>query len=176
MPSELARWLSKEENGWRLVILPHMVTQDNFVSGDPDGRRLRVRYFLNEKRRLLKGKVWFGPGTQGPPGHVHGGSVAAVLDEAMGGAAWLAGHMVVAAEITVSYREMLPIESRCVIRPRVVGVDGRKVRTEADVKDGEGRVYAAGRGLFIALDAASFGDMARRATELLGGVPASQQE
>ena len=37
---------------------------------------------------------------QGPPGHADGGSLAAVLDEAMGAAVWLAGHSVVAAHLS----------------------------------------------------------------------------
>jgi len=165
MSSDSTQWLDAEENGWKRVTLPHMVTDDNFVSGDPDDRRLRVRYVLNRESGQLRGKVWFGPGTQGPPGHAHGGSMAAVLDEAMGGAAWMAGHMVVAAEITISYCEMLPLETRCVVDPRVVAVDGKKVHLEADIKDLNGRVYATGRGLFIALGASKLG-------ELAGGVKA----
>jgi hypothetical protein len=35
------------------------------------------------------------------PGYAHGGSVAAALDEAMGGAAWWAGHQSVAARLAV---------------------------------------------------------------------------
>ena len=167
MSSDLTQWLNDEENGWKRVTLPHMVIGDSFVAGKPDDQRLQVRYFQDEGNRQLKGRVWFGPGTQGPPGHAHGGSIAAVLDEAMGGAAWLAGHTVVAAEITISYREMLPLETRCVIAARVVAVDGRKVRAEAEVKDHGGRVYATARGLFITLDQSKFREMAERFKELL---------
>ena len=168
MSSDLTQWLNHEETDWKRVTLPHMVIGDNFVSENPDSRRLQVRYFQDEESRQLRGRVWFGPGTQGPPGHAHGGSMAAVLDEAMGGAAWLAGHTVVAAEITISYQKMLPLETRCVIEARVVAVDGRKVRTEAEVKDRGGRVFATARGLFITLDSTKFGEMAERIKELLG--------
>ena len=172
MRSELSQWLDEEENGWQRVTLPHMVTKDNFVSGDLEGNRLRVRYFL-DKDRQLREKAWFGPCTQGPPGHVHGGSMAAVLDEAMGGAAWLAGHMVVAAEITVSYKEMLPLETWCIVESRVVDVDGRKVRTEAEVKDRNGKVFSTATGLFITLNESKFGDMAERVKGMLGDTPIS---
>jgi len=172
MSSELSQWLNEEERGWQRVTLHHMVTKDNFVSGDLEGNRLRIRYFLDEDRQLRE-KVWFGPGTQGPPGHVHGGSLAAVLDEAMGGAAWLAGHMVVAAQITVSYKEMLPLETCCLVESRVANVDGRKVRTEAEVMDRNGKVFSTATGLFITLDASKFGDMAERVKGLLGDPPIS---
>jgi acyl-coenzyme A thioesterase PaaI-like protein len=165
MSQDLSQWLDHAEEGWRQVTLPHMVTKANFVSGDRDGNRMRVRYFLDEQRQL-KEKVWFGPGTQGPPGHVHGGSMAAVLDEAMGGAAWLAGKMVVAAEITVSYKEMLPLETCCVVESSVASIDGRKVRTKAEIKDRNGKVYTTASGLFIELDVSKFGDMAERVKDL----------
>ena len=142
--------------------------KDNFVSGDREGNRMRIQYFVNEARQFRE-KVWFGPGTQGPPGHVHGGSMAAVLDEAMGGAAWLAGHTVVAAEITVSYKEMLPLETRCIVEPRISKVDGRKVRTEAEIKDLAGKVYTTARGLFITIDTSKFGDIADRVEGLFKG-------
>ena len=142
-----------------------MVIKDNFVSGDPEGRRMRIKYFTDENQQL-KEKVWFGTGTQGPPGYVHGGSMAAVLDEAMGGAAWLAGHMSVAAEITVSYKKMLPLETCCIVESRTVNVDGRKVRTEAEIKDRNGKVYSTASGLFIALDASKSDNMLKRMKDM----------
>ena len=44
-----------------------------------------------------------GPPIEGPPGHAHGGSMAAVLDEAMGAAAWMEGHLVVAVRLATSF-------------------------------------------------------------------------
>ena len=40
----------------------------------------------------------------GPPGHVHGGAMAAALDEAMGAVCWMNGHPVVAATISREIR------------------------------------------------------------------------
>jgi len=45
-----------------------------FVSGEPEGNRFRVRYYKDLEQHL-KARVWFGPETEGPPGHAHGGSV-----------------------------------------------------------------------------------------------------
>ena len=49
----------------------------------------------------LHGKVWFGWKTAGPPGHVHGGCQAAILDEMMGSTGWYFQHGVVAAKFEV---------------------------------------------------------------------------
>ncbi|MCK4349755.1 MAG: PaaI family thioesterase [Candidatus Krumholzibacteria bacterium] len=141
MNSRLTQWLTEEDDTWSLVDMPNHVTQGNFVSGDPDGNRLRIQYFTHFTGLQLMSKVWFGPGTQGPPGCVHGGSIAAVLDEAMGATTWLAGYTAVAAEITVTFHKMLPLDTCCLIEPRVVEVDGRKIYTKAEIMDRDGMVY-----------------------------------
>ncbi len=131
---------------------PRLAGGGAFVSGDPQSDRLRVRYFHRSTDDMLIAMVWFGPGTEGPPGHAHGGSVASALDEAMGGAAWHAGFPVVAARITVDFREMVPIGLEATIEARVEDVSGRKIRTRGRMTDKDGKVYAEGEGLFIVLE------------------------
>jgi len=86
--------------------------------------------------------------------------MAAVLDEAMGAAAWMAGHMVVAAELISRFKKMLPLGTQCVVETRVSSVDGRKVRTEGFLLGEDGTVFTEAEGLFITLEAARFGDLA----------------
>ena len=99
---------------------------------------------------MLYAKAWFGRETQGPPGHVHGGAMAAVLDEAMGGVCWMNGHRTVAARISVSFLEMLKLATETIVESRIERVDGRKVYLRATLLDGEQRV-AESDGLFIVL-------------------------
>ena len=155
------KWLETPATDWSPVRLPHMVLEDSFVSGDSSRRRLSIHYFRTGPDRSLRAKVLFGPGTQGPPGHAHGGSMAAVLDEAMGGAAWMQGHPVVAAELTTRFKVMLPLGTRCIVEARVGHVDGRKVRVVGKLRQSDGDIiYAEGEALFIALDPKKFGPMA----------------
>jgi hypothetical protein len=63
-----------------------------------------VAYFRRREEPVLRTRVWFGPGAEGPPGLEHGGSVAAVLDEALGGGAWMLGRRVVVAQLIVDFR------------------------------------------------------------------------
>ncbi len=155
------------EAGWTSTPLPTDVGIVSYVSGDPTGDRLRVRYFRDEQDRL-RGKVWFGPGTQGPPGHAHGGSIASILDEAMGGATWMGGHPAVALELTSRFRKLIPLGTVATLTAEIAEIDGRKVRTLGRLEGRDGILYAEGEGLFLTLDPARFGDMAAQAMKLLG--------
>ncbi len=142
--------------GWSpLDALAAVGITRSFVSGDPGGDRLRVRYFRRDDDGALVGRVWFGPGAEGPPGHVHGGSMAAVLDEAMGASAWLAGHPVVAVQITIQFRAMVRLGALLTFEADVVRVDGRKVATRGVLLDDDGVCRGEGEGLFIRIDPAA---------------------
>ncbi len=134
----------------------------SFVSGEPDGDRLRIRNFVDPSGRLV-GRAWFGPGSLGPPGHAHGGSMAAVLDEAMGAAAWLAGHRVVAVHLESEFRRLLPIGTDATFEAWVERVEGRKIYTRSRLYGATGEDYAAATALFLEIPAAL-------ATRLLGAL------
>lgn len=165
---EDARWLDHADLGWTKIRLPHMVMAESFVSGDASERRLAVRYYRRDAERTLIAKVLIGPAAQGPPGHAHGGSMAALLDEAMGGAAWMNGHPVVAAELTARFRAMLPLNSRVIVEAWVQSVEGRKVRTRGVLRSEDGRLYAEGEALFITMDPKKFGALVGEAARMFG--------
>lgn len=139
------------EAGWQELPLINAELEPAFLRDENADRRLIVRYFRRAMDGVLVGKAWFGRGAAGPPGHAHGGSIAAVLDEAMGRAAWMQGHAVVAARLTVDFRAMLPLETVVQFEAFVDVVDGRKVHTRAVLTDAAGKIIAAGNGLFIVL-------------------------
>ena len=112
---------------------------------------MRTAYFRGPEAGRLYAKAWFGRETQGPPGHVHGGAMAAVLDEAMGGACWMNGHRTVAAKISVSFIAMLKLGSETTVESCVERVDGRKVYVRATLSDANGALVAESDGLFIVL-------------------------
>ena len=140
----------------------------SFVSGDPEGDRLRVRYFRRAKDGRLVGRAWFGPGAQGPPGHAHGGSMAAVLDEAMGAAAWMEGHLVVAARLGTSFQRMLPLGTDALLEAWVERVEGRKVWTLGRLVDEDGEAFAEADALFLKLDPERFLPLIEKAAKAMG--------
>lgn len=152
MPSvEDLEWVSTPEEGWSPLPMVESVRHNNFVTGDSSGKRLTVEYYSFDADGSLRAKVIFGPAAQGPPGHAHGGSMAAVLDEAMGAAAWIAGHMVVAAELKTRFKGMLPLGTRCIAEGRVDSVAGRRVEVSGLLKDATGHVFTDGEAIFVKL-------------------------
>ena len=139
--------IAKPEPGWEPVE-PFPSPEDTFLS---DGDRVRLAYYRKPGEPDLYAKAWFGSKTMGPPGHVHGGAMAATLDEAMGAVCWMNGHKVVAATITISFLSMLPIETETIVHATIERVDGRKIQLRAKLKEPSGRVVTEGSGLFIVL-------------------------
>lgn len=138
------------EVDWIPFDAPALVgTSLRFVSGDPEGSRYRVRYYRDEQQHL-KARVWFGPETEGPPGHAHGGAVAAVLDEVLGLSAWAAGHPIVVANLNVSFRNLLPLKTVVTVTSEIVSVNGRKVLVKGSVNNGA-TIFAEAECLCIAI-------------------------
>lgn len=130
------------EPGWSEFDAPALVGESlRFVSGDPTGERFRVRYY-RDHANLLVARIWFGPETEGPPGNAHGGSIAAVLDEVLGLAAWAAGYAIVVGRLNIHFQKLLPLRTVVEVRSRVVSVEGRKVMVHGGIHGPEGVVYA----------------------------------
>lgn len=130
-----------------------------FLSGGED--RIRLGLFQREDGTVT-GRAWFGPGAQGPPGSAHGGSIASVLDEAMGACCWLAGHRVVAARLTTNYRKRLPLGTDARFEAWITSVEGRKISARSRITSSEGQLFAEAEGLFIELTSEQFQDIVDR--------------
>lgn len=101
--------------------------------------------------RLLLAEITFTELCQGPPGHAHGGSTAAALDELMGGAGWINLHPVLARHIDVDFLAPVPIGTLLFGVGALLRKDGRKIHARAALCSGEGVPLARSRGLFIEL-------------------------
>ena len=135
------------EPGW-VPITPFPLVEGTFLF---DGERVRIAYFRTPGDPTLYARAWFGKKSMGPPGHVHGGAMAATLDEAMGAVAWMNDLQCVAATIKISFLEMLPLETETTVEAKIDRVEGRKIHLRATLTNGAGKVFAEGTGLFIVL-------------------------
>lgn len=139
------------EAGWSAITeFPTFGEGQPFLSGDTAGNRLRVAYFLREADGVVCARAWFGWAAQGPPGHAHGGSIAAVLDETMGVAVLHAGHLSVLASLNVQYRNKVPLGTDTVIEARVRRTERGKTYTQAIMRGYENNfLFAEAEGLYI---------------------------
>jgi acyl-coenzyme A thioesterase PaaI-like protein len=85
---------------------------------------------------------------QAGPGLVHGGLVAAALDEACGLLVTWFRFPAVTARIFVRYRRPVPINTELLVRAKLSGERGRRLHADADITDGTD-VLAEARGAFL---------------------------
>jgi uncharacterized protein (TIGR00369 family) len=117
---------------------------------NPDGMHLRFTY--DEARTCFVCRFRLGKRYTGPPGHCHGGIIAAILDEAMGKVNKLHHVIAVTSEMTVNYLKPVPLSRPLRVESREVKVEGRKHINMAQILNESGEVLARSQGLFIAID------------------------
>ncbi len=86
---------------------------------------------------------------EGPPGYVHGGMIATLLDEAMSKAVRASGHIAMTRHMEVDYRRPVPSSSAIRIAGRVTRSEGRKHWVASSIQSESGATLAEGKGLFI---------------------------
>src|SRR5512146_799988 len=96
-------WLAELEARPDLMRLQPHPTGKSWLHHNPDHKRLDVTYFWDPMEKKLLSVVYFGPEAEGPPGCGHGGSIATLLDDAMGTSAWTSGYRVVALNLNVNF-------------------------------------------------------------------------
>ncbi len=140
--------------GWKKTdgIMAVTGKPPRFVSQGQSQKRIQIQFFTDDVDQSIHAKLWFGPDCEGPPGHAHGGAVAAVLDEAMGQVAWVVGHKVVAAKIEVNFRAPVPLKNLCFVHSEIVKSEGRKIFTSGKILSETGQLLAESTGLFITLN------------------------
>jgi acyl-coenzyme A thioesterase PaaI-like protein len=96
---------------------------------------------------------------EGPPGHIHGGIVAALLDEAMSKLNRPLNVLAMTRHMEVDYLRPAPLYQPLVLVARHLsramksdGTPDRKLFHQAELQRPDGTVLARSKGLFIALD------------------------
>lgn len=117
---------------------------------------------LEERDGAVLGTVRFGQAYEGPPGHVHGGMVAAAFDEVLGYAQSLTGNPGMTGTLTVVYRAPTPLHAELRFEGHVERVEGRKIFAAATLHAGD-TLCAEAQGIFISLGREHFRRLAERA-------------
>ncbi len=114
----------------------------------PSPEGFGIQFMVLEDKSILA-KFAFDEHKEGPPGHVHGGAVAAVLDEAMGTAAFENERPGFTATMTVNYRASVPLNTAIEVRARIDRIQGNKTFASAEMTLPDGTIAADSTGMFI---------------------------
>lgn len=114
--------------------------------------------------RTMEGTVTFGAAYEGPPGHLHGGFIAAGFDEVLGAVQSFSGQPGMTGSLTVRYRSPTPLHQPLRFRGHFDRVEGRKVLTSGTLHVGE-RLCAESEAIFIAVDFGRMAELRQRRDE-----------
>ncbi len=95
------------------------------------------------------GTAVFGSAYEGPPGHVHGGFVAAAFDEVLGFVQSLGGNPGFTGRLTIHYRSPTPLHTELRFACELTHQEGRKTSCTGALHAGD-VLCAEAEGLFIA--------------------------
>jgi hypothetical protein len=94
------------------------------------------------------GTVTCGWAYEGPPGHIHGGFVAAILDQFLGMAQMVGRQPGMTGKLEVRYHRPSPLNVELTLEARLEKVEGRKTLVLGEMRNGE-QVTATCEALFI---------------------------
>lgn len=97
----------------------------------------------------VRAVITLGAAYEGPPGCVHGGIVAALLDQIMGTVPWVAGSPGMTAYLHLNYRKPTRLGRELTIEAWLERKDGWKTFVNGSITDAEGTVTADAEGLFV---------------------------
>lgn len=124
-----------------------------FVCGPANSNGLRLAFALGQDGKSYCCEFSLGDSFVGPPGHAHGGIIAAILDEAMGKANKLKSRVALTRRMEVEYLRPVPLRQPLVVEGRVSRMTGRALYNRAELRNARGVVLARSRGKFLAIDA-----------------------
>jgi len=114
--------------------------------------------------RTAAAEVTFGSAYEGPPGHVHGGFVAAAFDEVLGFVQSLSGRPGMTGTLTVRYRKPTPLHTPLRIEAELLCVEGRKLFTAARLRAGDA-LCAEAEAIFVSIGRERFDHLERERVE-----------
>jgi acyl-coenzyme A thioesterase PaaI-like protein len=114
------------------------------------------------------GTVVCGSAYEGPPGHVHGGYIAAMFDELLGLAQSLSGNHGMTGRLTIHYRSPTPLNTELRMEGWLDRADGRKIICRGTLHNGD-ILCAEAEGLFISVDFSKLQQMLEAREAARGG-------
>ena len=109
-----------------------------------------------EASNRITGTVKFSQAFEGPPGHVHGGWVAGVLDHLMGMTHVRTGHPGMRGGLSVRYLKPTPLNQVIEVSAQATELDDKRTEVKAEMRFGE-TTTAKAEAIFVRVDREKFG-------------------
>ncbi|XP_060117111.1 acyl-coenzyme A thioesterase THEM4-like [Heteronotia binoei] len=120
---------------------------------DAEGLGFEYVMFCNPSEKRVVCLFQPGPYLEGPPGFVHGGSVATVLDNNLMGCAFMTVGGALMANLNITFRSPIPLGSVVLVESEVERVEGKKMFASGLVRSTDGEtIYAKATALVILMD------------------------
>ena len=134
------------------------------VSGNCNAVSPQMKYFLFQDKQgdhFLLGKVMFESAYEGPPSLVHGGYIAACMDEMFGIAVSHSDikEPCMTGTMKVIYRAPVPLHQEITYKAWAEKEEGRKVFAKCTVHDNKGNLYCEGEAIFLKIDPSIYAKM-----------------
>ncbi|XP_060112076.1 acyl-coenzyme A thioesterase THEM4-like isoform X3 [Heteronotia binoei] len=121
-------------------------------SFDEEGQGFEYVMFMNPTEKRIVCVFQPGPFLEGPPGFTHGGSIASILDSTLGGCAISLMGRVMTANLSINFKNPVPLGSVVLAESRLDKVEGKKVFVSGQMRSSDGEtLHAEATGLFIQL-------------------------
>ena len=109
-----------------------------------------------EASNRITGTVRFSQAFEGPPGHVHGGWVAGVLDHLMGMTHVRTGYPGMTGGLSVRYLKPTPLNQVIEVSAEATELDAKRTEVKAAMRFGD-TTTATAEAIFVRVDRAKFG-------------------
>lgn len=119
----------------------------SFVSG-PESPLFEVEHRLATDPLELISHVIFKPKAEGPPGHIHGGASAGLIDEVMGILVWNQNYPCVTQTLSMKYLKPLPLNQEAYLITTISAVSEKTIEVKCTIFSNEKTPYVQATGVF----------------------------
>lgn len=130
-----------------------------FACGPANPQGLHLKFVYDKERQTATARVHLTQLHEGPPGHIHGGIIATLLDEAMSKLNRPLNALAMTRHMEIDYLRPSPLYVDLLLVGQHVsrstnedGTPGRKLFHTAELRNSEGVVLARSKGVFVVLD------------------------
>lgn len=127
-----------------------------FGCGGANARGMQLTFEQDDQRRRIVGKFQLGSEYEGGKGFLHGGIIATLLDEAMGKVNRFRNVLAVTAVLQVNYHRPVPVGAPIIVEAFETRRSGRNLFHRGEIRNGNGKLLASGRGRFVVVDVEQF--------------------